>query len=99
MHKVYFTGEFVPVERFVRKLDGLVDVWLRRNPREDSDGVKMADELTLTFPMDSAPTLEELAANIDVYFIKDATPEITNEDIMAAVNLLASLIVGGERHG
>ena len=92
---VYYTGDFKPVERCERKLDRVVDVWLRRNPRKAADGMMQADELYLTFPADNAPTQEELAANIDAYFIEDATPEITNEDIMAAVNLLAALMLGG----
>lgn len=96
MHKVYFTGEFVPIERSVRKLDRVVDVWLRRNPREAKSGVKMADELTLTFPADNAPTLDELAANIDAYFEADATPETTMQDIVDALNMLEELILGGE---
>ena len=95
MHTVYFTGEFIPVERSVRKLEHIVDVWLRRNPREDSDGVKLADELTLTFPADNAPTLDELAANIDAYFEADATPETTMQDIVDALNELTDLIIGG----
>lgn len=96
MHTVYYTGEFIPVERSVRKLEHIVDVWLRRNPREDNDGVKLADELTLTFPADNAPTLEELTANIDAYFEADATPETTMQDIVDALNMLEELLLGGE---
>ena len=95
MHTVYYTGKFVPVERSVRKLDRVVDVWLRRNPREAKSGVKMADELTLTFSADNVPTLEELTANIDSYFEADATPETTLQDIVDALNELTDLIIGG----
>lgn len=96
MHTVYYTGEFRPVERSVRKLDSVVDVWLRRNPREAEDGVKMADELYLSFPADNAPSLEELEENLDSYFVKDATPDTTMQDIVDALNELAELILGGE---
>ena len=96
MHTVYFTGEFVPVERDVRKLDRVVDVWLRRNPREAEDGMKMADEIRLTFPADAAPTLETLLSNIDDYFDVDATPEPTLQDVVDGLNALAELILGGE---
>ena len=96
MHTVYYTGEFVPVERDVRRLDRLVDVWLRRNPRESADGLKLADEIRLVFPSDAAPTLEALEANIDAYFDADATPETTLQDVVDALNELAELILGGE---
>ena len=96
MHTVYYTGEFVPVERSVRKLEHVVDVWLRRNPREARDGVKLADELTLTFPADNAPTLDELAANIDAFFEADATPVTTLDDIMDAINALTDIVLGGD---
>lgn len=96
MHTVYFTGEFIPVERSVRKLDKVVDVWLRRNPREHGNGAVKADEIYLTFPADNAPTLDELTANIDAYFEADATPETTMQDIVDALNMLETLILGGE---
>ena len=96
MHTVYYTGEFKPVERSARALDGVVDVWLRRNPREAEDGVKLADELHLTFHIDAVPTQEELEANIDAYFEADATPEPTLQDAIDAINLLAELMLGGE---
>ena len=95
-HTVYYTGEFRPVERSVRKLDRVVDVWLRRNPREAEDGMKMADELYLAFPADNAPSLEELTENLDNYFMDDATPDPTMQDVVEALNELAELILGGE---
>lgn len=99
MHTVYYTGEFKPVERCVRKLDGVVDVWLRRNPREDADGQKLADELYISFPEGDAPTLEALEADIDGWFEADATPEATLRDIVEALNALAELMLGGEKDG
>ena len=96
MHTVYYTGEFKPVERDVRKLERIVDVWLRRNPREDRDGLKIADEIILTFPADEAPSLEELETNIEAYFEKDITPEATLQDIVDALNELATIILGEE---
>lgn len=95
-HTVYYTGEFVPIERSVRKLDRVVDVWLRCNPREDSDGLKMADELYIQFSVDNAPSYEFLQAHIDDYFTADATPETTIQDIVDALNELADIILGGE---
>jgi hypothetical protein len=95
MYTVYYTGEFVPVERDVRKLDRIVDVWLRRNPRTDSDGMNMADEIHLTFPADAAPTFDELSAHIDDYFLADSMPETTLEDVMDAINMLTDIVLGG----
>lgn len=96
MHTVYYTGELVPVERGVRKPDSVVDVWLRRNPREDADGRKLADELYMTFTEDDAPSYDELLENIDTYFENDATPETTIQDIVEALNELTTIILGGE---
>lgn len=96
MHTVYYTGEFKPVERWERKLDGVVDVWLRREPREDADGRKLADELYMTFPIASAPSYDVLLENIDAYFENDATPETTIQDIVDALNELTTIILGGE---
>lgn len=96
MNIVYYTGEFKPVERDVRKLDRMVDVWLRRNPREAEDGMKMADEIKLTFPVDDAPSFEELSENLDAYFDADATPKTTLDDVMDAINMLADIVLGGE---
>jgi len=96
MHTVYYTGPFVPVERNVRKLERLVDVWLRRDPREDADGLKCADELKITFPASSAPSLEYLEDHIDDYFDADATPDPTMQDVIDALNEMTELILGGD---
>lgn len=100
MHIVYYTGDFNPVERCERKLDGVVDVWLRRDAgesvNEDGNQIKMAEEIYLKFPIDEAPTFDELLESIDEYFEKDTTPETTIEDIMSAINDLTDLILGGD---
>lgn len=98
MHIVHYTGDFIPVERCERRLDGLVDVWLRRNPRENA-GNKCADEIHMTFPIDEAPSLEALQADIDAYFAADATPETTLQDVVDALNMLEEIILGGDMFG
>jgi len=94
MHTVYYTGEFKPVERSARALDGVVDVWLRRNTREsiDDEGneIKMADEIYLCFPVGEAPSVEELESNIDNYFEEDAKPKPTIDE----VNKLLQIMLG-----
>ena len=88
MHTVYFTGDFVPVERSVRRLDGVVDAWLRRNPREAGDGMKMADEIKLTFPVDDAPTIEMLQEHIDAWFDADALPKPTADETARLLQII-----------
>lgn len=98
MHTVYFTDEFVPVERSERKLENIVDVWLRRNLKS-SGKIKMAEEIYLKFPLNSAPSFEELERDIDKYFEQDLTPPTTIDDVVMAINELANLILsdfGGE---
>lgn len=80
MHTVCYTGDFKPVERSERRLDGLVDAWLRRDPRE-ADGIKLADEIYLQFSIDEAPSVEELTENLDAYFEEDATPTPTVDEV------------------
>lgn len=95
MHIVHYADDFIPVERCERRLDGVVDVWLRRDPRETENG-HIADEIYLTFPIDEAPTLEALKTDIDRYFEADATPETTLQDVIEALNELAGIVLGGE---
>lgn len=90
MHTVYFTGDFVPVERSVRKLEHIVDVWLRRNPRKSGNTMNAADEIYIQFPINEAPSFEELAENLDDYFEKDAIPTPTIEE----VNKLLQIMLG-----
>lgn len=88
MHTVYYTGEFVPVERSVRSLDGVTDIWLRRNPRESGNGMNAADEIYLQFPIDEAPSFEELTENIDKYFEDDAAPKPTIESLSQLMQIV-----------
>lgn len=89
MYTVYYTGEFVPVERDVRRLDRIVDVWLRRNPRGNKS-IKMADEIYIKFPINEAPSFEELSENIDYYFDEDAKPKATIDE----ANKLLQIMLG-----
>lgn len=64
-HTVYYTGEFVPVEISTRPLDGVTDIWLRRNPQDGH-----ATEVYAVLPTGEAPTREAVEADFDGWFAR-----------------------------
>lgn len=68
MYTVYYTGEFQPIERSERPIEGLVDVWLRRNPQDLEDGMKSADEVYTVFNANQVPSMSDLESNFDYWF-------------------------------
>ena len=72
MNVIQYTGELVPVEWSERPLDGVVDLWLRKNPRTDVDPegntVQIADEAYMAFAEETAPTQAEVEADFGAWF-------------------------------
>lgn len=68
MYTVYYTGEFQAIERSERPLDGVVDIWLRKNPRTTEDSMNSADEVYAVFNINQAPSQSDLESNFDYWF-------------------------------
>ena len=100
VNTIQYTGEFVPVELSERPLDGLTDLWLRKNPRTDVDPdgnpIQIADEAYMEISSDEAPTREEVEADFEGWYAKATTPETTLQDAIDAINVLSDIIFGGE---
>ena len=100
MNVIQYTGELVPIELSERPLEGIVDLWLRKNPRTDVDPegniIQIADEAYMTFEKDEAPTQAEVEADFDTWFARAIAPETTLQDAIDAINELFDIILGGE---
>lgn len=94
---VQYNGELIPIEVNIRKLDDIVDVWLRRNPRESVEDMNEADEVYTQFNINEAPSMNDLESNFDIWFEK--IDEMTNksepnEKRMAELESLIYTILG-----
>ena len=98
--EIQYTGELIPVELTKRPLDGIADLWMRKNPRTEVDPegniIQLADEAYMTFKIGEEPTQEEVEADFDSWFASAAAPEATLQDALDAINILSSIIFGGE---
>lgn len=77
INTIQYNGELIPIEVNIRKLDDIVDVWLRRNPRESVEDMNEADEVYTQFNINEAPSMNDLESNFDTWFEK--INEMTNK--------------------
>lgn len=76
LNAIQYTGDLVPVELSARELDGVADLWMRKNPgtETDSEGnvIQTADEAYMVIPIDEAPDKAVVESNFDEWYDRAA---------------------------
>ena len=72
LNVIQYTGELVPVEMGRREPDGIVDLWMRKNPAtsQDDDGntIQTADEAYMQIDIAAAPDQATVEADFDAWY-------------------------------
>lgn len=69
---IQYTGEFVSLEMSSRPLDGVTDLWLRKNPSHSHDDegndIYTAEEAYMQIDIAEAPDRATVEANFDLWY-------------------------------
>ena len=81
---VQYTGDFVPVEMGHRPLDGVVDLWMRKNPShsngDDGNDIHTAEEAYMQIDIDIAPDQTTVEENFDTWYETASAWDGSDED-------------------
>lgn len=81
---IQYTGEFVSLEMSSRPLDGVVDLWLRKNSShsydDEGNDIYIADEAYMQIDIADAPDKTTVEENFDLWYDTAAAWDDSSDD-------------------